>query len=90
MRTFLVVTQIIYLLALFPWVFFAVMSPMAFDAGFSTWNITFVLAIFLYPVAVIVCSILAWIFRRKRRKVSIYVNLIPFLWILAALVFFVR
>jgi ATP/ADP translocase len=90
MRTYLIISQIIYLLAILPWSIFLMMSSMAFDNGFSTWNITFVGAILLYPIAVIVCSILAWVFRRKHRKVVIYINLIPFLWFLAAFVFFIR
>jgi ATP/ADP translocase len=84
MRTYLIISQIVYLLALLPWLLFVVISPMVLDAGVSTWNVTYVLTILLYPIAVIICSILAWIFRRKRRKVSIYVNLIPFLLFLAA------
>lgn len=86
MRIYLVISQIIYVLALFPWFVAFIMSPMAFDAGFSAWNITFVTVLAGYPVAVITSSILAWTLRRKRPRVSIWVNLIPTLWIIGTVV----
>ena len=88
MRPYLIVSQAIYLLALIPWLFVIIMSPMAFDAGFSTWNLSLVAILIAYPIAVIVCSLVAWILHRKHARTSAYLNLIPALWFIGAAVAF--
>lgn len=85
MRIYLVISQIIYVLTLLPWFLAFIMTPMAFDNGFSAANISFVTIIAIYPIAVIVCSILGWKLRHKHKKAAAWVNGIPGLWILATL-----
>lgn len=55
---------------------------MGFASGINWFSTTLVVGIGLYPVAVIVCSILAWLFRTKRKRTAVIVNLIPMLWVL--------
>ena len=50
--------------------------------SFGLGNVSFVLAIGLYPVAVLICSIIAWILHVRKRRGALIVNLIPMLWIL--------
>lgn len=82
MKPYLIISQILYALFLFPWFVIWSMSFMSFDSGFNFANISFVLAITLYPVAVIACSILAWIFRVKKKRFANIINLVPMLWII--------
>ncbi|MBB6669610.1 hypothetical protein [Cohnella nanjingensis] len=82
MKLFLVLSQILYLLCMIPWLFVWGISFMSFDQGFGLANVSFVAGIGLYPVAAIVCAILAWRFHRRRKKTAIVVNLIPMAWIL--------
>ena len=88
MRPYLIVSQAIYLLAFIPWSFLIIMSPMAFDAGVSTWNISLVAILIAYPIAVIVCSLVAWMLHRKHARTSAYVNIIPALWFIGSAVAF--
>ncbi|WP_391560828.1 hypothetical protein [Robertmurraya sp.] len=83
MKPFLIITQILYVLSLLPWFVIWGMSFMSFDAGIGFYNSLFVLIITLYPVAVIVSSILSWVFHRKRKKLSVILNLIPMVWVIA-------
>jgi len=87
MRLFLIVSQILYLGSLIPWFIIWAMSFMSFDGGVNVSNVSFVLGISLYPIAVIACSILAWVFRVKRKRQSLVVNLIPLLWVISFLCF---
>ncbi|AYA78303.1 hypothetical protein DOE78_24465 [Bacillus sp. Y1] len=87
MKPFLMITQILYVLSLLPWFVIWGMSFMSFDAGIGFYNSLFVLIITLYPVAVIVSSILSWVFHRKRKKLSVILNLIPMVWVIAFAVF---
>lgn len=87
MKPFLIITQILYALSLLPWFVIWSMSFMSFDAGIGFYNSLFVLIITLYPVAVIVSSILSWVFHRKRKKLSVILNLIPMVWVIAFAVF---
>jgi len=81
MKIYLVILQVIYLLCLIPWLPIWGLSFMSFDGGFSIYNILFVSIITLYPVAIIICTILSWILRTKRKKTAIIINLIPMLWV---------
>ena len=87
MRLFLIVSQILYLGSLIPWFIIWAMSFMSFDGGVNVSNVSFVLWISFYPIAVIACSILAWVFRVKRKRQSLVVNLIPLLWVISFLCF---
>lgn len=81
MKKFLILSQILYVLCLIPWLVIWGLSFMSFDNGFSWANITFVLSISLYPVAVILCTIMAWVLRIRRQRAAIVINLIPMIWV---------
>jgi hypothetical protein len=55
---------------------------MGFASGINWFSTTLVVGIGLYPIAVIICSILAWVYRRHRLHTAIIVNLVPMLWVL--------
>ncbi|RIX60160.1 hypothetical protein D3P08_00830 [Paenibacillus nanensis] len=83
MKVYLILTQVLFGLSLIPWVVIWGLSFMSFDAGFSAANLAFVGTITLYPIAVIVCSVVAWLIHKRRRRAAIIVNLIPMVWVLA-------
>ncbi|WP_342599198.1 hypothetical protein MHB48_17730 [Psychrobacillus sp. FSL H8-0483] len=85
MKAYLIITQILYFLFLMPWFLIWAFSFMVFDNGFGLGNVTFFLVITFYPIAIILCSILAWIFRVKKQRFAIVINLLPSLWIIAYL-----
>ncbi|MCD9025253.1 hypothetical protein [Cohnella silvisoli] len=82
MKKFLVISQVIYLLCVIPWVFIWGISFMGFDQGFSWYAVALVVGIGVYPIAVILCSIFAWKLRKHRKRAAIIVNLIPMVWVL--------
>ncbi|PKG22796.1 hypothetical protein [Niallia nealsonii] len=82
MKTYLVITQILYAVCLLPWLVVFGMSFMSFDQGISVANSAFVFGIGVYPIFVIICSVVAWIYRKRKKKLAIIVNLIPMLWII--------
>lgn len=81
MRTYLVISQILYVICLLPWLVVFGMSFMSFDNGINWANSAFVIGIGAYPLFVIICSIVAWIYRKRKKKLAITVNLIPMLWV---------
>jgi hypothetical protein len=83
MKAYLIISQILYGLSLAPWFVIWGLSFMSFDNGVNGYNVTFVLIISLYPVAVLTCSILAWVFRVKKRRFALMINLFPLLWIIS-------
>ncbi|TXK77353.1 hypothetical protein FU659_23085 [Paenibacillus sp. N3.4] len=86
MKVFLSITQTIYLISLPFWFLVWGLSFMAFDNGISLWGIICVVVISLYPVAVIVCSILSWIFKSKNKsRLAVILCLIPSLWIFSGI-----
>ncbi|MCQ6282525.1 hypothetical protein [Bacillus sp. EB600] len=87
MKPYLMIVQVFYLLSLVPWFVIWGLSFMSFDSGINLSNVSFVLAISSYPVAVIICSIFAWFFRVKKNRFAIIINLIPMFWIIAFLGF---
>lgn len=82
MKLYLIISQILYVLSLGPWFVIWGLSFMSFDSGVNAANVSFVLVISLYPVTVIVGSILAWFFREKKKRFAILLNLIPILWMI--------
>lgn len=75
---FLIVATIVFGLSLFPAAMAVMMSPMAFDAGESAQAWTFVLAVWTYPVLVIIGLIAAWIFYAGRfYKTAVVCSLLP-------------
>ncbi|WP_426452750.1 hypothetical protein ACP26L_12020 [Paenibacillus sp. S-38] len=83
MRTYLLVSQCLYAISLIGWFLVWSLSFMVFDQGIALWNTLFFLSISAYPVAVLGCSIAAWILRTRRRRTAIAVNLVPLIWIAA-------
>ncbi|WP_127498204.1 hypothetical protein [Paenibacillus glycanilyticus] len=81
MKKFLVISQIIYLLFLIPWLFTFGMSFMSFDGGFTALNILFVLGLGVYPLFMIACSIVAWTLHRGYKRAAILSNCVPMLWV---------
>ncbi|WP_253905477.1 hypothetical protein [Bacillus sp. THAF10] len=55
---------------------------MAFDNGIAFWNSLFVLTISAYPLAVIICSIFAWVLHNKKKRAAVVINLIPMVWVI--------
>jgi hypothetical protein len=87
MRMFLIISQIFYLISIIPWFVIWGLSFMSFDGGVTFSNGVYVLVITLYPIAVIICSILSWVFRVKRKRLSLIFNLIPLIWVISFLGF---
>ncbi len=82
MKLYLIATQVVYYVALLPWIFFWVMAfIMIMHAPTSQNTILFTLTT-LYPIAVIVCTIIAWYFHMNKRSVSIAINFIPAIWLI--------
>lgn len=89
MKVFLNITQTLYLLSVPFWFFIWGLSFMAFDNGISLWGMIYVVVISLYPVAVIVCLILSWIFKSKNKsRLAVIFCLIPSLWIFSFILWF--
>jgi len=86
MKVFLIISQIIYAVMLLPWIVILGLSVMVFDNGISLWGVGLMTAIGLYPLAVIVCSILAWLLLKKLKPAFItIINLVPAIWIVTFL-----
>lgn len=85
----LILSQILYLGLLIPWLFASMMSVMAFDAGVNFFNVVFVGSLWSYPLWPLIFSILAWVSyaRRKDRLAAIFTT-IPLLIVILALVLF--
>ncbi|MBM7620003.1 ABC-type Fe3+ transport system permease subunit [Bacillus tianshenii] len=84
MKLFMILSQLFYVVGLVFWLPIWGMSFMAFDQGIAFWNTLFVLTISAYPLAVIICSILAWVLHNKKRRAAVIINLIPMLWVVGA------
>jgi hypothetical protein len=88
-KPLLVITQILYVLSLLPWFVIWGLSFMSFDAGIGFYNTLFVLIITIYPVVVVVSSIFAWVFRLKRKRLSIILSLLPMIWVISFTLFMI-
>lgn len=82
LKTFLAVSQSLYALCLLPWLLVWGLSFMSFDQGFAWTSFALVAGIGIYPIAVVLCSIFAWILRKRRKRLATLLNLIPMVWIL--------
>ncbi len=81
----LIVSQLIYLVSLFPWLAMALMSFMAFDAGVNWQNLLFVLAMWSYPLWLLLFAALAWLaYRRAHYKAALAWTSLPLPLLLAA------
>lgn len=72
MKFYLVIIQVLYLLSLIPWFVIWGLSFMVFDNGISAWGISIMIIVSLYPVAVVICSILSWFFRVRFKSLTIF------------------
>jgi hypothetical protein len=82
MKIYLIISQLIYAICLIPWFPIWGLSFMSFDNGIALGNSAFVIGIGLYPVAVIICSILGWLLQRRNKMLAIIFNSVPMLWII--------
>ena len=64
----LVISQLLAVGSLIPWMAYAYLSFWAIrTSGSSTWEIIFVSVTFAYPIVVIVCAILSWLLYRAHK-----------------------
>ena len=80
MRLYLIATQIVFYVAIIPWVFLWLMAFVLIMHSASTQNIVIFSLTSIYPVVLIVCTIFAWYFHMNKKSVSIAINLIPAIW----------
>ena len=85
----MIISQLIELLSLAPWLMVAGLSVMAFDSGETPLAWLLVGTVWGYPLLPLVCSILAWIlYASKRRQAAVVVTSLPILIVLLALIIF--
>ena len=89
-RAWLLVSQVLALLSLLPWLVIAGLSVMAFDAGYSTEAAVFVGTIWAYPLLPLVCSIVAWVcYVKHRMRGAVIVTSIPMLIVLPLMLYLI-
>ncbi|KGR79408.1 hypothetical protein [Ureibacillus manganicus] len=85
MRTYLLMSQLLYLWALHVWVDGALLAYLVLGTtsyfDFVLWLIS--VPVFAYPFLVTACSVFAWKNHIHKPIQSAIVNLIPMLWIIA-------
>ncbi|MBP2001386.1 small-conductance mechanosensitive channel [Paenibacillus shirakamiensis] len=79
MKAYLITNQIVYLCTMPVWLYLLVITTMLFDNGDSLWAETMMTLVSLYPVVVILCSILSWIvFKKKlRARAPVILSVVP-------------
>ena len=76
----LIISQLLGLFSLIPWVAFAGLSFMAFDSGESTQAWIFVGVIWSWPLVPVVSGILAWmLYARRKTRAAVIVTSLPIL-----------
>jgi hypothetical protein len=65
----MIVSQILAVLSLMPWLLMAGLSVMAFDEGVSTEAWTIVITVWLYPLIPLLLVIAAWIAFARRKNI---------------------
>lgn len=65
----MILSQIIAVLSLIPWLLMAGLSVMAFDSGVTAEAWAVVIAVWSYPIIPLILVIAAWIAYRRRRNV---------------------
>lgn len=83
MKVYLIISQLVYLICIIPWLPIWGLSFMSFDNGIDLGNTAFVLGIGLYPIVVIICSIFGWFLHKRRKGLAITINLVPVIWIVS-------
>lgn len=83
MKIYLIIIQAFYVVTLLPWFIIWGLSFMVFDNGFSIWGISIMIVVSLYPIAVVICSILPWVFKKRLKSLTIFfISSIPLLWVI--------
>ncbi len=86
----LIGSQLIYVVSLIGWLFVLGMSAMGFDdpKAMNSVMLWLILAyILVYPAAVLISAVAAWIkFARGRLKAALIWNAVPLLWLVPLLV----
>ncbi|OAB42099.1 hypothetical protein [Paenibacillus antarcticus] len=84
MKSKLIIIQGFYLLTLLPWFLIWGLSFMVFDNGISVWGISIMTIVSLYPIAVVICSILSWLLKEKVKPLNTFlISAIPLLWVIS-------
>ena len=81
--TWLIITQVLAALSLFPWLIMAGLSVLAFDSGYGLSAVLFVAAIWLYPLLPLGCAVRAWwLYRHGKQRSAVIASSIPLLVVL--------
>lgn len=85
----LIILQVLSAISLPFWFMSAMMSFMSFDSGITTGATAFVIAIWSYPLWVILGSIMGWVMynREKMTLAMVWMSLPFIILVLAAIVF---
>ena len=76
----LVLSQILALLSLSPWLLLARMTTMLFDLGSSTEAELIAGAVWAYPLLPLVCAVLVWVlYARRRNWAAVILTTLPLL-----------
>ena len=89
--TWLIITQILAVLSLPPWLIFAALSLLGFDSGYQPSAVLIVGAIWLYPLLPLGCSILAWwLYRHGNRRGAVISTSVPLVVVVPLLLYGAR
>ncbi|MDG0794684.1 hypothetical protein OMP38_30495 [Cohnella ginsengisoli] len=84
----LLVSQLIFVLLVVPWLIVALTSFMIFDSPDSVtaaWPIAIIVFVWAYPIALIVSIAVSWVLYHKRKfKGALWWGFVPVIWVLVA------
>ncbi len=81
--TWLILTQVLATLSLFPWLIMTGLSLLAFDSGYHLSAILFVVLIWVYPLLPLGCAIRAWwLYRHDKVRGALITTSIPLVVVL--------
>jgi hypothetical protein len=76
--TWLIITQGLAALSLFPWLIMAGLSMLAFDSGYGLSAVLFIVLMWLYPLLPLGCAIWAWrLYRHGKVRGALITTSIP-------------
>jgi hypothetical protein len=79
-KVWMIVTQVLMALSLLPWAGALLMSPMAFDSGFSAPALILVGVLLSYPLMLLLCGFMSWrSFLAGNGRIAALWTTIPFL-----------
>ncbi|HWL24156.1 MAG TPA: hypothetical protein VNR38_10480 [Ureibacillus sp.] len=88
MKLYLIATQMIYYVTFMFWIVFWGMALTAVLQVSSLQHILFFALTTIYPIAVIVCTIIAWYYHQTNKGLSVSINLIPAIWLIGYYIYF--